>query len=108
MREARCNETSTRTGAEGSDGPIGLSCVKVNRWLDASKNQLQTPSSPSPMPTLLWVKSEPLGPPSVLLDQQLPVIPFLCLRLSQVSGGCSEFRHVWPLQEDPHISGHGG
>lgn len=30
-----------------------------------------------------------------------------CLRLSQVPGGCPELRHLWPLQEDPHFSGHG-
>lgn len=35
-------------------------------------------------------------------------IPFLCLRLSQVPGGCSELRHVRPLQKDPHLSGYGG
>lgn len=33
-------------------------------------------SSPPPTPTLLGVKSEPVGPPPVLLDQQLPIPPF--------------------------------
>lgn len=83
--------------------------VKINRWLGIPKDQLQIPSSPRPPPpTLLWLKFWPPGTPTpVLLASSCPHA-FLHLRLSQVSGGCPELRHVRPLQKDPHLSGHGG
>lgn len=48
-----------------------------------------------------------ISPTPILLASSCPH-PLLCLRLSQVSGGCSELRHIWPLQKDPHLSGYGG
>lgn len=87
---------------------MGLSVPgSIAERLDAPKNQLQTPASAPPLPTLLWLRSKFLGPaPANPSRPAAAHTPFFCLRLSQVSGGCPKFRHIWPLQKDPHLSGH--
>lgn len=73
-----------------------------------SQEPTTNPFIPTTPPTLLWRKSGPLGAPRQPSWPAATHTPFLCLRLSQVPGGCSELRHVRPLQKDPHLSGYGG